>query len=147
MTHGNQAEFIDAWKGLGQFFLSLPTVESGSLFSEPQDPSVYYAFGPWPNADVVTAMRTDWRTAEANTWRSEMSTNESRPPEHEDFDPKQVVEDHLDYLISRWEQYRYVWRAWIENQNDDTKEALDDARREIAKSRRKIFEIVRKVGL
>lgn len=56
---GQEREFIKAWKALGQTFRALPRppVGTGVLIQNLTDPSIYYSFGPWLNADDITAMR------------------------------------------------------------------------------------------
>ena len=61
---GEEAAFIEAWKELGAFFLSLPEPPGqGSLVQSATEPQLFYSFGPWPSAEAVAAMRADPRAA------------------------------------------------------------------------------------
>lgn len=57
---GREDEFIEAWKALGEFFLSLdhpPPKGSGTLLRSLDDPSLFYSFGPWDDPSHVAEMR------------------------------------------------------------------------------------------
>ena len=57
---GQEAAFIEVWKELGTFFLSLPEPPGqGTLVQSTDNPNLFYSFGPWPNAEAVAAMRAD----------------------------------------------------------------------------------------
>ena len=57
---GQEASFIDAWKELGAFFLSLPEPPGpGTLVQSTNNPMLFYSFGPWPSAGAVAAMRAN----------------------------------------------------------------------------------------
>ena len=63
---GQEAAFIQAWKELGAFFLSLPEPPGpgpGTLVQSAENPRLFYSFGPWPNAEAVAAMRRNPQTA------------------------------------------------------------------------------------
>ena len=55
---GQEATFIEAWKDLGEFFLSLPEPPGlGTLVQSTDNPSLFYSFGPWPSAQAAAEMR------------------------------------------------------------------------------------------
>ncbi len=58
---GREAEFIEAWKGLGDIFrqLPLPPGGKGTLVQSLTDPLLFYSFGAWPSLESVQAMRQD----------------------------------------------------------------------------------------
>ncbi len=58
---GKEAEFIEAWKGLGDIFrhLPLPPGGKGTLVQSISDPLLFYSFGPWVSLEAVQAMRQD----------------------------------------------------------------------------------------
>ena len=56
---GKQSEFVEAWKGLGGHFRSLPHPPGeGTLLQSLDDPQQFYSFGPWRTLDDVQAMRS-----------------------------------------------------------------------------------------
>ena len=60
---GQEAAFIEAWKELGAFFMSLPEpLVRGTLVQSTDNPSLFYSFGPWPSAGAVAAMRANPET-------------------------------------------------------------------------------------
>ena len=60
---GKQAEFVAAWKSLGDYFVSFPQPPGkGTLVQSVEDDSLFYSFGRWPSLDAVQAMRADSRT-------------------------------------------------------------------------------------
>ncbi len=63
---GQQAEFIAAWKELGEYFKSLPNPPGGTgiLVQSLDDPALFYSFGPWRSLEDIQAMRSDPRTPE-----------------------------------------------------------------------------------
>jgi len=62
---GQQAEFIAAWKALGDYFYSLPKPPGpGTLVQSLDDPALFYSFGPWRSLEDIQAMRSDPRTPE-----------------------------------------------------------------------------------
>lgn len=55
---GSQSEFIDAWKGLGDHFRSLPHPPGqGTLLQNLDEPQQFYSFGPWGTLDDIEEMR------------------------------------------------------------------------------------------
>ena len=65
VNDGQDAAFIEAWKELGSYFLSLPEPPGpgpGTLIQSVENPRLFYSFGRWPNAESVAAMRADSRT-------------------------------------------------------------------------------------
>lgn len=60
---GQEAEFVDAWKGLGEIFSELPHPPgTGTLVQSVSDPVLFYSFGPWKSMEHVAEMRTDPRS-------------------------------------------------------------------------------------
>jgi hypothetical protein len=56
---GRQADFIEAWRGLGGFFMSLPHPPGeGTLVQSLDEPRQFYSFGPWRTLDDVQEMRS-----------------------------------------------------------------------------------------
>jgi heme-degrading monooxygenase HmoA len=56
---GSEAEFIEAWKSLGDFFLGLPHPPGpGTLFQNVDDPTLFYSFGPWDSLSDIAEMRS-----------------------------------------------------------------------------------------
>jgi hypothetical protein len=58
---GQEAEFIAAWKALGEIFvgLELPPAGTGTLIQSVSDPALFYSFGPWKRMEDIQAMRSD----------------------------------------------------------------------------------------
>ena len=57
---GQEAAFIESWKEVGAFFLSLPEPSGpGTLVQSTDNPKLFYSFGPWPNAGAAAAMRAN----------------------------------------------------------------------------------------
>jgi hypothetical protein len=54
-----EAEFINAWKDLGEIFSQLPFPPDGkgSLIQSLTEPTLFYSFGPWPSLEAVQVMR------------------------------------------------------------------------------------------
>lgn len=53
------AEFITAWKELGEIFASLPDPPGkGILIQSTSDADLFYSFGPWNSMDSIEAMRS-----------------------------------------------------------------------------------------
>jgi hypothetical protein len=62
---GQEQAFVAAWKGLGDFFYSLPNPPGpGTLVQSLEDPTQFYSFGPWRSLEGIQAMRSDPRTPE-----------------------------------------------------------------------------------
>jgi heme-degrading monooxygenase HmoA len=60
VKEGKQSEFVEAWKGLGRHFRSLPHPPGeGTLLQSLDDPQQFYSFGPWRTLDDIHAMRGD----------------------------------------------------------------------------------------
>lgn len=58
VREGKENEFVEAWKGLGSFFRSLPHPPGiGTLLQSLEDPQQFYSFGPWAALDDIQAMR------------------------------------------------------------------------------------------
>lgn len=57
----HEAEFVTAWKALGQIFAQLPAPPNGvgTLIQSMTEPALFYSFGPWPSLEAVQAMRQD----------------------------------------------------------------------------------------
>src|SRR5690606_20619310 len=63
---GQEAEFIVAWKQLGEIFAELPHPPgTGTLIQSLSDPSLFYSFGPWTRLNDVEEMRSDPRARAA----------------------------------------------------------------------------------
>jgi hypothetical protein len=57
---GRENDLIEAWKGLGDFFLSLPQPPGpGTLVQSIDDPALFYSFGPWDSIEAIQAMRAN----------------------------------------------------------------------------------------
>src|SRR5512141_2873903 len=58
---GKEAEFIEAWKELGQLFSQLPQPPGGkgTLVQSLNDPLLFYSFGEWSSMEAIQAMRQD----------------------------------------------------------------------------------------
>jgi hypothetical protein len=58
---GNEAAFIEAWKGLSAVFARLPKPPPGrgTLVQSLADPLLFYSFGEWGSLADVQAMRGD----------------------------------------------------------------------------------------
>ena len=64
VKQGSGAAFIEAWKALGDYFLSLPQPPGpGTLVQSAQNPGLFYSFGAWPSAEAVSEMRANPSTA------------------------------------------------------------------------------------
>lgn len=62
---GQQQEFINAWKELGEIFGSLPDPPGkGILIQSTSDSTLFYSFGPWYSLEAIEAMRNDHRAQE-----------------------------------------------------------------------------------
>lgn len=58
VKEGKEDQFIDAWKGLGRHFGSLPHPPGeGTLVQSLDDPQQFYSFGPWRSLDDIQEMR------------------------------------------------------------------------------------------
>ncbi|MCZ7526343.1 MAG: antibiotic biosynthesis monooxygenase [Acidimicrobiia bacterium] len=56
---GKQSEFVEAWKGLGRYFGSLPRPPGqGTLLQSLDEPQQFYSFGPWRTLDDIQEMRS-----------------------------------------------------------------------------------------
>ncbi len=63
---GQQAEFIAAWKQLGEMFGELEHPPgTGTLIQSVSDTTLFYSFGPWTRLEDVEAMRGNPRTQAA----------------------------------------------------------------------------------
>jgi heme-degrading monooxygenase HmoA len=57
---GREADFIAAWKAVGEVFYQLPRPPGpGTLLRSDSDPSLFYSFGPWERLEDIQAMRED----------------------------------------------------------------------------------------
>jgi hypothetical protein len=65
VKEGREAEFVQAWKGLSDYFLNLPNPPgTGTLVRSVEDPGLFYSFGPWGSLEDIQRMRSDPRTPE-----------------------------------------------------------------------------------
>jgi hypothetical protein len=65
VKEGREEEFVEAWKGLSDYFLDLPNpLETGALVRSVEDRGLSYAFGPWRSIEDIRRMRSDPRTPE-----------------------------------------------------------------------------------
>jgi hypothetical protein len=63
---GQEAEFIAAWKALGQVFSELPHPPgTGTLIQSVSEPALFYSFGPWKRLEDIQEMRGDPRAQAA----------------------------------------------------------------------------------
>lgn len=66
VKEGREADFIAAWKAVGEAFYQLPRPPGpGTLLRSESDPSLYYSFGPWDRLEDIQAMRNDPRARAA----------------------------------------------------------------------------------
>ncbi|HEX6249997.1 MAG TPA: hypothetical protein VFZ56_01030 [Gemmatimonadaceae bacterium] len=57
---GREAEFIAAWRDLGEAFARLQRPPGkGTLVQAVSDPQLFYSFGPWQCLEDIEAMRND----------------------------------------------------------------------------------------
>ena len=59
---GKAAEFIDAWKALGEIFRVLPHPPGPGqsiLIQDIADPLLFYSVGPWRSSEDLDAMRAN----------------------------------------------------------------------------------------
>lgn len=57
---GRDADFVAAWKALGEVFLALEHPPGpGTLLQSATDPALYYSFGGWAREADIQAMRED----------------------------------------------------------------------------------------
>lgn len=63
VKEGREEEFVEAWKGLSEYFLGLPSPPgTGTLVRSVDDPGLFYSFGPWGSLEDIGRMRSDPRT-------------------------------------------------------------------------------------
>ena len=63
---GLEEQFIQAWKEMGEVFLTLPRpATQGTLVRSMTEPSVFFSFGPWKDSAEIEAMRTDLEAKDA----------------------------------------------------------------------------------
>lgn len=63
---GHEAEFVAAWKTLGEIFGELEHPPgTGTLIQSLSDPALFYSFGPWTRLEDVQEMRSDPRAQAA----------------------------------------------------------------------------------
>jgi hypothetical protein len=63
VKEGREEEFVEAWKGLSEYFLDLPNPPgTGTLVRSVEDPRLFYSFGPWRSIEDIQQMRSDPRT-------------------------------------------------------------------------------------
>lgn len=66
VKEGHEAEFIAAWKAVGEAFLQLANPPGpGTLVRSQSDPTLFYSFGPWSRAEDIQSMRGDTRARAA----------------------------------------------------------------------------------
>jgi heme-degrading monooxygenase HmoA len=59
---GKEAEFIEAWKALGNIYRALPNPPGpgqGILIENVADPLQFYSVGPWRSSEDLAAMRAN----------------------------------------------------------------------------------------
>jgi hypothetical protein len=59
---GKEAEFIEAWKVLGDIFRALPNPpgpSQGVLIQNTADPLLFYSVGSWRNGEDLATMRAN----------------------------------------------------------------------------------------
>jgi hypothetical protein len=57
---GQEAQFIAAWKPLGEVFFKLPSPPGTiTLIQSVTDPELYYSFAPWSRLEDIEDMRGD----------------------------------------------------------------------------------------
>jgi hypothetical protein len=60
VKEGREVEFVEAWKGLSDYFLDLPNPPgTGTLIRSAEDPRLFYSFGPWRSLEDIQRMRSD----------------------------------------------------------------------------------------
>ncbi len=60
VREGNESEFVEAWRRLGEYFRGLPAPPGpGTLIQSLDDPRLFYSFGPWRSLDDIKKMRAD----------------------------------------------------------------------------------------
>jgi hypothetical protein len=69
VKEGREGEFVQAWKSLSDYFLSLPNPPgTGTLVRSVEDPGLFYSFGPWRgpwrSLQDIQRMHSDPRTPE-----------------------------------------------------------------------------------
>jgi heme-degrading monooxygenase HmoA len=65
VKEGREAEFVQAWKSLSDYFLNLSNPPgTGTLVRSVEDPALFYSFGPWGSLEDIQRMRSDPRTPE-----------------------------------------------------------------------------------
>jgi hypothetical protein len=65
VKEGREAEFVEAWKGLSDYFLNLPNPPgTGTLVRSVEDPRFFYSFDPWRSVEDIQRMRSDPRIPE-----------------------------------------------------------------------------------
>lgn len=63
---GQEAEFVAAWKALGEAFARLPHPPgTGTLIRSVSEPGLFYSFGPWRRLEDIREMRGDPRAQAA----------------------------------------------------------------------------------
>jgi hypothetical protein len=66
VKEGREADFIAAWKTVGEAFYQLPRPPGpGTLLRSESDPALFYSFGPWDRLEDIEAMRSDPRARAA----------------------------------------------------------------------------------
>lgn len=73
---GKEAEFIEAWKALGNLFAQLPLPPGGvgTLVQSLSDPLLFYSFGEWSSREAIQAMRQDAKAQEGIRKVAELCT-------------------------------------------------------------------------
>jgi hypothetical protein len=65
VKEGREGEFVQAWKGLSEYFLGLPNSPGeGTLVGSVEDPRLFYSFGPLRSLEDIQRIRSDPRTPE-----------------------------------------------------------------------------------
>jgi heme-degrading monooxygenase HmoA len=80
VASGHEADFVEAWKALGNVFRALPHPPTGEglLLQSMTDSNLYYSFGPWDSAEDIAAMREDTK-AKAAIKRAMACCDEATP--------------------------------------------------------------------
>ena len=63
---GREAELIEEWSALGDFFLALPHPPGpGTLIQSIDEPTLFYSFGWWDSLEAIAEMRSHPETPAA----------------------------------------------------------------------------------
>lgn len=60
VKEGNEEQFINSWKEMGNAFASIPRASIKSkLIQSLKDPTLFYSFGPWESLEDIEETNTD----------------------------------------------------------------------------------------